>query len=381
MKNKSTTVAMLGVAAALAAPAVVSATAAPSEPTGSAGGAEVVDLSRVCPERIVIQTDWWPEAEYGATYGLLGADYTVNTDNKTVSGPLMSQGQPTGVEVEIRAGSSAIGDSSVRAEMYTKDEITLGFGSTDGQILNWEEAPLLSVVAPLQKNPQIIMWDPETYPDVTTLADLGQEGVVVNVFGGQTFTDVLVAEGILNADQIDPSYDGSPAAFIAADGAIAQQGFASAEPFIYENLPEWGRPVAYQLIHDAGFQNYSQTLAIRPDDLEPLRPCLELFVPVVQQSAIDYLADPAATNALIVDVVEQYDSFWTYSIELADFSVAVQAELGLTGNGDDDVLGNFDLARVEALLEQMRAAGMDVPHDLTAEDLVTNEFVDQGIGL
>ena len=81
---------------------------------------------RRLPSTIIIQTDWWPQAEYGATYGLLGPDYTVNTDNKIVSGPLYSHGQPTGVDVEIRAGSSAIGDSSVRAEMYTHEEITFG---------------------------------------------------------------------------------------------------------------------------------------------------------------------------------------------------------------------------------------------------------------
>ena len=32
---------------------------------------------------------------------------------------------------------------------------------------------MISVVAPLEINPQIIYWDPETYPDVETLADLG----------------------------------------------------------------------------------------------------------------------------------------------------------------------------------------------------------------
>lgn len=384
--NKRATLTLLAVSGVLVAPEIVSATAAPTEPTGTASAGseasgEAVDLSDVCPATIIIQTDWWPQAEYGATYGLLGPDYTVNTDNKIVSGPLYSHGQPTGVDVEIRAGSSAIGDSSVRAEMYTHEEITFGYGSTDGQIKNWEAAPLMSVVAPLEKNPQIIMWDPETYPDIETLSDLGEAGVTVNVFGGQTFTDVLVAEGILNADQIDPSYDGSPAAFIAAGGSIAQQGFASSEPFTYEHLDEWGKPVKYELIHDAGFQNYSQTFAIRPAALEELRPCLEKFVPVVQQSAVDYLADPGPTNELIVDVVEQYDSFWTYSLDLADFSVATQAELGLTGNGDDDTLGNIDEARIETLLTQMRDAGMDVPEDLTVADLVTNEFIDPSIGL
>ena len=101
------------------------------------------------------------------------------------------------------------------------------------------------------------------------------------------------------------------------------------------------KPVAYQTIHDAGFQVYSQTLAIRPEDLETLRPCLERFVPVVQQSALDFIADPARTNAAIVDIVEQYDTFWTYTPELAEYSVQTQLELGLTGNGPDETLGNI----------------------------------------
>ena len=67
------------------------------------------------------------------------------------------------------------------------------------------------------------------------------------------------------------------------------------------------------MIHDAGFQTYSQTLAIRPDDLETLRPCLEAFVPVVQRSAVEFVTDPARTNAAIVDIVEQYDTFWVYT--------------------------------------------------------------------
>ncbi len=130
----------------------------------------------------------------------------------------MSQGQPTGVNIEIRAGGPAIG-SDVETELYTNDEITFAFGTTDGQILSWEDTPMLSVVAPLDINPQIIMWDPETYPDVETIADLGEAGVTINVFGGQTFTDVLVGQGILTEDQIDPSYDGGPTRFVGENGA------------------------------------------------------------------------------------------------------------------------------------------------------------------
>ncbi|MET0910077.1 MAG: ABC transporter substrate-binding protein, partial [Ilumatobacteraceae bacterium] len=133
--------------------------------------------------------------------------------------------------------------------------------------------------------------------------------------------------------------------------------------------------------HDAGFQTYSQTLAIRPDDLESLRPCLEAFVPVVQHSAVEFVTDPARTNAAIVDIVAQYDTFWVYTAELAEYSVTTQAELGLTGNGSDDVIGNFDPDRIETLLQQVRDAGLEVPDDLTADQVYTNEFIDDEIAL
>jgi hypothetical protein len=141
------------------------------------------------------------------------------------------------------------------------------------------------------------------------------------------------------------------------------------------------RPVAYQLIHDAGFQTYAATRAIRRDALETLRPCLEAFVPLVQRSAIEFVTDPTRANAAIVDVVERYDTFWTYTPELADYSVQTQADLGLTGNGPDDTLGNLEAERIETLLQQVRDAGLDVPDDLTATDLYTNEFVDETVGL
>ena len=342
---------------------------------------QAVDLADVCPETVVIQTDWFPESEYGAVYNLLGDDYEVDTESKIVSGSLISEGQPTGVDVEIRSGGAA-GSGDVETLMYTDDAITFAFGTTDGQILAWENTPLMSVVAPLEISPLMIMWDPETYPDVTSIADLGEQGIIVNTFAGATFADVFIAEGLLSAGQVDPSYDGSPSRFISEDGTIAQQGFASTEPYQYENVFEqWLRPVEYELIHDAGFQTYSQTLAIRPDDLESLRPCLEAFVPVVQRSAVEFVTDPARTNAAIVDIVEQYDTFWEYTAELAEYSVQSQAELGLTGNGRDDVIGNLDPERVATLLRKLQDADLDVPDDLTAEQLYTNEFIDDTIGL
>ena len=362
------------------------ATTAPEGTTGdgtAAPGGDAVDLSGVCPSPLVVQTDWFPEAEHGALYEMMGDDYTVDAGSKIVTGSLVTNGGTvdTGIDWEVRTGGPAIGFTPVASQVYTDDAIHLAYQNTESQVLGYGDTPMLSVVAPLEKNPQIIMWDPETYPDVETLADLGEAGVTINVFGGGVFSEVFVAQGIWTADQVDPSYDGSPQRFIAEGGAIAQQGFASAEPYNYEQVfEEWGKPVAFQLLHDAGFEVYSQTIAVRPDKLEELRPCLEQVVPIIQQAIVDYSASPDRANAIIIDSVAQFDDFWVYDEGVANFAVETMRELELIGNGPDDTVGNFDPERIQGVIDAMAEAGMEVPADLTAENLFTNEFIDDSIG-
>lgn len=338
-------------------------------------------IADVCPNPVIVQTDWFPEAEHGATYNLIGDDYTVDTEAMIVTGSLVASGADTGVDIEVRTGGPAIGFSSVASHMYVDTDITLGFVSNDQGIILHDPTPTIAVVAPLEKNPQIIMWDPGTYPDVKTIADLGTEGVTIQYFGGGVFMDVFVAEGILSADQIDPSYDGSPARFIAEGGAIAQQGFASAEPYQYLNtFEEWGKEVGFQLLHDTGYEIYSQPIAIREADLDDLRPCLELLVPVIQQATVDYYASPERANGIVVDAVEQYASFWSYSDALAAYSAGAQVDLGLASNGPDGIVGNMDQERVQSVIDKIVAAGVEVAPGLTAADITTNEFIDESIG-
>ncbi|MCY3650047.1 MAG: branched-chain amino acid ABC transporter substrate-binding protein [Acidimicrobiaceae bacterium] len=340
-------------------------------------------LSGVCPSPLVVQTDWFPESEHGAMYHLIGDDYVVDTENQTVTGSMVLDGAELGIDFQVRTGGPAIGFAPVSSYMYTDESIHLGYASTDAQILQFADAPLVSVVAPLEQNPQMIMWDPETYPNVNSIADLGTEGVTINTFAGGVFSRVFVAQGIWSEDQVDPSYDGSPARFVAAGGEIAQQGFASAEPYQYLNThTDWGKPVAFELLHDAGFQIYSQTIGVRPRDMESMRPCLERVVPIIQQAVVSYDASPDRANAIIVDAVEQYASFWVYPPELADFSVQAQRDYGLIGNGPDSTVGNMELDRIQGVLDSILATDLaaDVADGLSAGDLFTNEFIDADIG-
>ena len=355
-------------------------TAAPAVTTAApAGGA----LQGVCPDKIVIQTDWFPEAEHGALYELVGDDYKIDLEKKTVSGTLIGTGGvDSGIDIEVRTGGPATGFQGPSATMATDPSITMGYAYT-GSANEFDTLPLIQVVAPLEKNPQMVMWDPATYPEVKTIDDLGKAGVTVNVFAKDVM-GFFIADGRYPDELVDPSYDGGPSRFIAANGEIAQQGFASAEPYSYENeFPEWGKPIAFQLFFDAGYQDYSQTLGVRPDELDELRPCLKLFVPMVQQAAVDFINAPDRANAIIVDAVAQYKDFWVYTDGLADFSVQAQKDLGLVSNGPDATIGNFDLERVQTFIDQMIATGNfpNVPADFKAETMVTNEFIDPSIGL
>ena len=354
---------------------------AAEEPAAEEPAAETMSLADVCPSPIVIQTDWFPESEHGDLYNLIGDDYVIDAENQTVTGTLVGEGNtPTDIQIQVRAGGPAIGFAAPRVQMYTDDSIHIGYSSIDGQILAWEDAPLISVMAPLEINPQIIMWDGDAWPEVETIADLGEAGVTINVFAGGGFSDVFVAQGIWSADQVDPSYDGSPARFIA-EGNIAQQGFASAEPHNYEFVfADYGKAPKYQLLHDAGYQAYSQTLGVRPDDVTNLGPCLEQFIPMVQKSVVEFSENPDRANAMIIDTVATVGSFWVYDEGLAAYSVQTMNELGLHGNGPDATVGNMEEARIQKVIDDIGAAGLPVPAGLTAADMFTNQFIDETIG-
>jgi ABC-type nitrate/sulfonate/bicarbonate transport system substrate-binding protein len=294
-------------------------------------------------------------------------------------------GAATGVDVEIRIGGAAIGFQTVTSQLHQDPDILVGFVNSGESILNADELPTVAVLAPLEKNPQILMWNPEEFPGVETVEEMPEDTLVVG-YGPATYLSWMVTAGLITEDQIDGSYDASPSRFVAENGAYLQQGFATSEPYIYEfEVEEWGRPVAYQLVHDMGYELYSQALGVTPETLAAERDCLAAFVPIYQAAQIAYVTDPAATNAVILDMVDTIDNGWVYSEGVTAFSVQAQLDLGVVGNGPDDTLGNFDLERVQGVIDALRPVsegqGTPLRDDLAPEDVVTNEFVDPSLGL
>ncbi|HKO85311.1 MAG TPA: hypothetical protein VJ140_12305 [Actinomycetota bacterium] len=353
--------------------------------SGAASGGDQVNLKGVCPSTIVVQTDWFPETEYGVYYHMLGPNPKIDVERKQVSGPLVVEGQDTGVQLEVRSGGPATDFKLVSEQMYTDKSITLGQVNTDEAIRFSGSQPTLAVAAPMEISPFMIMWDPNTYPEFNIIADIGQTTAKVLYFKGDTYMEYLIGSGILRRSQVDDSYDGSSTKFLAAGGKTAQAGFATSEPYIYANdLKAWHKLLNYALVNDTGYPFYPQALSIRTADKEKLAPCLKKLVPLVQRAQVDFLANPERTNAFIIKLVKDYNTDWTYSDGLAAYAINKMRQ-DFVNNGADRTLGNFEVGRIQRLIDIVTPILVGQRHPprpgLRPQDLYTNEFIDPSVGV
>ena len=345
-----------------------------AEPTSQRAGS----LADVCSPTVAIQTDWYPQAEHGGIYELLGSDYVVDATAGTTTGPLVVDGVDSGVNLQIRAGGPFI-ESPVVTEMFLDNTIMFGYVGTDVAISRYAEAPTLAVFNALTINPQIILWNADKHPQVSTIAEIAGAVAAVSVFGDRPYMRYLVAQGVVPPEKVDTNYKGN---LLLATDNIAHQGFATSEPYRYRTLESGAITTAYQLVHDAGWTSYPQNLAINKLRLDELRPCLAALVPILQQAQINFVDNPERTIATIVDVVTQLNTSWSQTSELARYAVDTMQQLDLVGNGTTPTFGDFESPRIDDFIALatpiLREQGLTIP-DIQASDLATNEFLDAAI--
>jgi hypothetical protein len=356
-------------------------TPAPAAPSGDA-----LDLKSVCPDPIVVQKDWQPESEHGFLYNLVGEGYKVDTDKKKVTGPLVAQGRPTGINIEIRTGGPAVGFEPVPAVMYTDPSIHLGYVATDEAVQFSAKQPTTAVFAQMDISPLAIMWDPKQHPEFNIIADIGQTDTQVLYTKGLSYMEFLVGSGILRKSQLNGAYDGSPALFVQSGGKAALQGFATSEPYLYEHeIKQWGKPLQFALVNDAGFETYFSSVSVRAGDKAKLAPCLKKLVPILQRSQVEFIGKPDHAIGVILDLVQQYKTGWQYSKGLAEYSAKALKDQGIVGDGADGHLGNFETDRVQKIIEIMTsimaAQRKPIAKDLKPEQIATNEFIDPKISI
>lgn len=68
---------------------------------------------------------------------------------------------------------------------------------------------------------------------------------------------------------------------------------------------------------------------VRTDRFEELAPCLELVVPVLAQSWVDFLNEPGPTGDALIEINVGYDTFWQVSEGINDEAMRLFFEDGL----------------------------------------------------
>jgi hypothetical protein len=352
----------------------------------SAAPGDALSLRGVCPDPVVIQSDWWPQAEEGGLFELMGGHPAVDAAHKRVTAPLVTRGVDTGVRIEFRAGGPANSYTPAARELYLDRDVLLGTVDVDqNAMLRSGAQPVRAVFTPLDESPLVLMWDPATHPGFHTVSDIGQTDTRVLYFPGSSYMDYLVGSGKLRRSQVEASYDGTPARFVAERGKIVQQGYLTNEVYQYENeLPQWKKKVAWTLVNDAGYPNYPEALSIRADRQAQLAPCLRRLVPILQRGDVDYARDAGRADALIVALVKDFGAF-PYSERRARYALKAMLDNHLLGNGRNRTIGDFDTARVDAIIDAVRPIAAKARNPLrpglSARDLVTNEYLDPSVGL
>jgi hypothetical protein len=371
----------LGVAGALAACGSSNDTSTATATTSAAGASNAAasgSLASVCPSTIKIQTGWYPEAEKGGLYQIVGPDGTVDADNGSYNGTV------DGVTVSILSGGPYLGNQPVTSRMYADSSILLGEVSTDDAIEVSAKNPVINVFAGMQKSPLGVIYDPTVY-HFTSIADVGKSGATILTEGENAATDILMANGSINKSQIDFSYDGSPGRFISAGGKDVTIDYATESPYNLEHFKQWGKPLSSLLLADSGYSSYENALSVTPENEQKYSACLSKFIPLAQKALVTYATDPGPMNAALIKAATTLRSPTTVTAGLNAFTDKVMKDKGIIANGSDGVAGSFDTARVTKLISSMqsvaKAENLTFKSGLTAQDVVTDKFLDPSISI
>ena len=277
-------------------------------------------------DRLVFTTDWLAQAEHGGfyqavaegTYRRHGLDVTIRMGGPQVNGlQLLAAGQ---VDVAMGDGLQAL--SAVE-----------------------QDVPVVAIAATFQKNPTVII----AHPGVAKLEELKGRPIAIGAASNTTFWPWLKQRYGFTDDQKRP-YAFSVQPFLA-DRALAQQGFATSEPFTIEKAGV--KPVVF-LLANLGYPPYSQTLIVTRSTHEKRRDVLVRFLRASAEGWKSYLANPAPGNALIRKANPQM------SDELLAYGWRKMKDYALVDAGDAMKSGLLTMteARWDATVDFLKAAGL-----------------------
>jgi NitT/TauT family transport system substrate-binding protein len=314
----------------------------PTERQGTpatAGGLDPVTLS----------TEWVAQAEHGGFYQAIATG--IYNDH--------------GLDVTIKPGGPRVNNNLLL--MLGAVDFIIGYAA-DAINSVATGIPKITVAAPFQKTPQVLIAHPNTGND--SLEDLRGKPILVSSAGTVSYWPFLKAKYGFTDEQRRPyNFDLEP---FLADENLIQQGYLTSEPFEIERMG--GVEPVILLLADSGYNPYTNTIEARTQLVETNPDLVQRFVDASIKGWYSYLDDPAPGNALIKqDNPAMTDEQIAYSVEkLKEYGIVVSGDAESLGIGamTDEKWQEFFDSNVEA--EVFNA-------DINYRSAYTLQFVNKGV--
>ncbi len=268
--------------------------------------------------KVVLQTDWFPQAEHGGYYQALAKGFY---ENAGLDVDIWPGGPGAGIKLRVATGEADFG-------LYRSDDVLMAAAAG---------LPLIMVSATMQRDPQALMVHASS--PVKTFKDLDGRVVIASV--SMTWIPYVKKKYGITFELRPNTY--GLGEFLASPGAI-QQCLVTNEPFFAE---QHGRPVRTLQLADTGYDSY-QALMCRRELTRAAPDVVRAFVHASIRGWRDYMeGDPAAGNALILRRNENMTP------EMLKFSrdemILRQLVHGDAAKGER--IGQLSLARVAAQMQ------------------------------
>ncbi|CAI2933105.1 ABC transporter substrate-binding protein [Aminobacter niigataensis] len=232
-----------------------------------------------------------------------------------------------------------------------------------------QKIPTAMVAAFFQRDPTTLMAHPGKYKD---LADMRRARTIYVARAAQfTYWPWVKHKFGLSDDQVK-AYSFTLAPFLADPEAV-QQAYATAEPLYIDTF----KPDVF-LLADYGWSGYSNIIETRREIIEKNPDLVQRFIDASIIGWNNYLyGDRKQANALIKkDNPEMTDA-------KLDAEIAEIQRLGLVDGGDTLKvgLGAIDLKRFASWFDDLMEVGLYKPGEVDLETVVTDQFVNKGVGL
>ncbi|NBW95585.1 MAG: ABC transporter permease [Planctomycetia bacterium] len=295
-------------------------------------------------ESVVLQLNWFPEAEHGGFY-------TVLVDGLDAAQDLA---------VEIRPG----GRSAPIASELAAGRVQFAVANAEDVVMfRSQGADIVTVMTACQHHPRCLLM--RTDSGVRSFADLGPRGMTLQVQQGHAFLEYMRSQGLLAGVKEVP-YTGG-VALTVNDPKMAQQGYVYSEPLLAR---QEGAEITTLMLSDIGFDPYSSVLVTTGRIVRERPDLVRRMVKAAIEGWRRYLADPAATNKRLLEVNPE-----GITPEMLDHGVATLRDLCLPDGMPADRLGTMTAARWDELLAQMTALDPELAGKVRATDCYTLEFL------